>query len=131
MRFNIVAWSLSQSAPVQWLVDRYLAMHDTIDTLIHHREIIREYDEMAHRFSCVLCDVTQGMSKTNYDLDAMRAEISDKRQTDDDYAVETFIEELDFEPKAFSITALCEAAGLDAKAMLAKRAKHKAGNYYP
>lgn len=42
------------------------------------REQIKEYEEMAYRFSCVLDHATGGlMSKTNYTKEAMYASIDD------------------------------------------------------
>lgn len=49
------------------------------------------------RFSCVLCDVTTGMSKTNYALEAMRAEIADKRSQDIEDGIDDFLDDYDDE----------------------------------
>ena len=45
------------------------------------------------RFSVVLCDVTSGMSKTNYTIEAMRAQIADKREQDAEMAIDDFLDD--------------------------------------
>ena len=47
--------------------------------------------DVEYRFSCVLCEVTQGMSKTNYTLDAMLYEIQQKRMDDFDMNVDDYL----------------------------------------
>lgn len=49
--------------------------------------------DVDHRFSCVLCEVTTGMSKTNYTIEAMNAEIADKRMRDGEMAIDDYLEE--------------------------------------
>ncbi len=51
--------------------------------------------DVEHRFSCVLDDVTNSMSKTNYTLDAMRSEIQAKRMQDDEDAIDDFLSDYD------------------------------------
>lgn len=55
------------------------------------RKISPWVDDVDYRFGCVLSEVTSRMSKTNYTLEAMRAEIADKRQQDDELAVDDFL----------------------------------------
>lgn len=55
------------------------------------RKISPWVDDVDYRFSCVLCDVTVAMSKTNYTLEAMRAEIADKRRQADEMAIDDFL----------------------------------------
>jgi hypothetical protein len=71
----------------------------------------------------VLCEVTQGMSKPYYTTEAMLSAITDKRQSDDDYAVESFIEDLNSEQDTFTVKELCETAGINFVAMTETRAK--------
>lgn len=55
------------------------------------RKISPWVDDVDYRFSCVLCDVTARMSKTNYTLEAMRAEIADKREQDIEDGIDDFL----------------------------------------
>jgi len=47
--------------------------------------------DVDYRFSCVLCEVTHGMSKTNYTLDAMLSEIRQKRTDDFDMELDDYL----------------------------------------
>lgn len=49
--------------------------------------------DVDYRFSCVLCDVTEGMSKTNYSLEAMRQQIGQKFADEAEMAIDDFLDD--------------------------------------
>jgi hypothetical protein len=48
----------------------------------HNARVIADFE---HRMAVVLCEVTRGMSKPYYTIDAMLSEIADKQQQDSDF----------------------------------------------
>lgn len=52
-----------------------------------------ELDDLEHRFSVVLSEVTNTMSKTNYTVDAMRAEIAEWVSKQVENGIDDFLEE--------------------------------------
>lgn len=109
-RFRLLMWSMRKPRRVGRTVDWLFEAIEWCERIIychHNARVIRDFE---HRMAIVLCEVTQGMSKPYYTTEAMLSGIVDKRQSDDEYAIETFIEDLQGE--TFTIDDLMDAAGL-------------------
>jgi hypothetical protein len=122
-RFRLLMWSMRRPRWVGHTVDNLFEAIEWCERIIYCHHNARVIADLEHRMAIVLCEVTRGMSKPYYTTDAMLSEIADKRQSDDEYAVESFIEDLDSEQGTFTVKELCETAGIDFDAMTKTRAK--------
>lgn len=119
---GLLMWSMTQPKWVQAIVDAFFRTYDWCERVYYCHHNARVLSDMEYRFGCVLCEVTAGMSKAYYDIEDMRVWIADKRQSDDEQAVEDFIEELS-DDVSFTIVELCEQAGANTNRVLARRAE--------